>query len=274
MKTSGTIVACCQLAPQVGDAAANRSQVRAAIHAAAAGGAEVIVLPELCNTGYMFSSFSELTANAETLDGPTITEWRLLAQQLGVIIVGGFAEQGDNGRVYNSAVIVDETGLLGSYRKAHLWDTEKTDRFTAGDGGPLVVDTRVGRLGLVICYDLEFAEWVRIAALAGAALLCSPVNWPLSPRPTGERAGEIFRVQAAASSNRIFIAAADRTGTERGQDWLGGSVIVDPDGFPVTEIRHDEQHIGFATLNLEATKDKAISAGNDVHKDRRPDLYV
>lgn len=273
MNSSGTIVACCQIAVQIGDSAGNRSRARAAIIEAADGGARVIVLPELVNTGYVFSSFSELQSAAEPPDGPTITEWMELARQLNVIIVGGYAEQGLDGNVYNSAAIVDQSGVLTSYRKTHLWDREKVGLFTPGFDKPSVVDTAVGRIGLLVCYDLEFPEWVRSVAEAGALLLCAPVNWPLYPRPTGERPGEIFRVQAAASSNRIFIAVADRAGVERGQEWLGGSVIVDPDGYPASTLSLNHEAIVYATLNLPDAMNKSISDGNDVHRDRRPDLY-
>jgi len=268
-----TIVACCQIRLQIDDQAGTRRAVNAALSAAADGGAQVIVLPELASTGYLFSSFSELDSLAESLDGPTLTEWKLFAQQRGVIIVGGFAERGVDGKIYNSAVLIDETGLLATHRKTHLWDQEKAGLFTAGSEPPPVVETAVGRIGLMVCYDLEFPEWVRTVAESGAVLLCGPVSWPLYPRPTAERPGEIIRIQAAASSNRIFIAIADRTGIERGQEWLGGSIVVDPDGYPATTISLNQATILYARLTLSESRNKAISGGNHVHEDRRPDLY-
>lgn len=273
MSDSRTIVACCQIALRVGDRTGNRARVRAAITTAADAGAAVIVVPELANTGYMFASFDELRLHAETVDGPTVQEWKALAGERAIIIVGGFAEAGDNGEVYNSAVIVDHTGLLARYRKAHLWNQDKVLRFTAGSERPPIVDTSIGRVGLLICYDLEFPEWVRQVAEGGALLLCSPVNWPIYPRPEGERPGEVVRVQAAASGNRIFVAVADRVGTERGQDWLGGSVIADADGYPLTTLALDQETIIYAALDLANAADKSISPGNDVLGDRRPELY-
>jgi len=132
----------------------------------------------------------------------------------------------------------------------------------------------LGRIGLRICYDLEFPEWVRTVALEGAELLCCPVNWPLYPRPVGERPTEIVKLQANATVNRMFIAAADRSGRERGQDWLGGSVIVSADGFPLTDLKLGEETLRLATLDLAEARNKAISARNDVHADRRPELYT
>ncbi|SDM54447.1 Predicted amidohydrolase [Cryobacterium flavum] len=258
----------------VGETLGNRARVRAAIEAAVNAGARVIVLPELANSGYMFADLAELRTVAESATGPSVREWELLAQEHDLVIVAGFAEAGDDGLIYNSAVLVDKTGLRAVYRKVHLWDHEKGNLFTAGSAAPPVVDTAWGRIGVAICYDLEFPEWVRSAALDGAELLCCPVNWPLYPRPAGERPSEIVKVQANAAVNRMFIAVADRTGLERGQHWLGGSVIVDADGFPLTRITLGEETMLLADINLAKARAKGISARNDVHADRRPSLYT
>ncbi|WGD40279.1 nitrilase-related carbon-nitrogen hydrolase [Streptomyces cathayae] len=273
-EASAVTVACCQLAPQVGRVPENRKQIREAVLSAAGRGANVVVLPELANSGYVFDDLEELRSAAEPVDGETIREWEALASRLRLVIVSGFAELGTDGQVHNASVLIDETGLRAVYRKAHLWNAEKTRGFTPGAAPPPVVDTPYGRIGMMICYDLEFPEWVRRAALEGAELLCGPVNWPLYPRPEGERPGEIVRVQADASVNRMFVAVADRTGVERGQDWLGGSVIVDADGYPVTALCLGEATIVTATLDLAEARDKSISELNDVHADRRPGLYA
>jgi 5-aminopentanamidase len=134
--------------------------------------------------------------------------------------------------VFNSAALIDPGGLRSVYRKAHLWDAENL-LFSPGSTPPPVVSTAYGRIGMLICYDLEIPEWVRLPAMDGAQLLCAPVNWPAFRRPDGERPAEVVRVQADAAVNRMFIAACDRTGRERGIDWVGGSVIVDADGWPL-----------------------------------------
>ena len=183
------------------------------------------MLPELASSGYVFADRAELESLAETRDGPAITEWANLAEAFDLTIVAGFPEAAGD-QVYNSAAVVDPTGLRGVYRKAHLWDTENRV-FDRADDLPLVVDTDHGRLGVMVCYDIEFPEWVRAVALQGADLLCAPVNWPLLPRPEGERPTEQVRALAGAGMNRMAIAVCDRAGVERGQDWVGGSVIVD-----------------------------------------------
>lgn len=266
-------VVCHQLAPRIGDAEYNRALTERAIRGAASLKAQLIVLPELIQSGYAFSDREEAHTASETLDGPTLSLWKNLACELGIIVVAGFCERLSGGRVANSAAMIEPTGRLTVYRKAHLWDREKLI-FTAGDAPPPVVDTAVGRIGMMICYDLELPEWVRLPALAQAELLCVPVNWPNGPRPVGERPAEIVRIQANAAVNRLFIAACDRHGEERGVNWVGGSVIVDADGYPLAGAasHHEEQQL-VADLPLEQARNKSISAHNDVHQDRRPELY-
>ncbi|WP_371369710.1 nitrilase family protein [Pseudomonas sp. QL9] len=266
-------VACCQLAPSVGDLAHNRRITERAIRDAALRGAQVVVLPELAQSGYVFHDLTEALALSETQEGPTLELWQALARELDIVIVGGFCERLDGERVANSAALVDASGVRAIYRKAHLWDGENAI-FTAGSEAPPVVETVFGRLAVMICYDLEFPEWVRLPALAGAELLCAPVNWPWGPRPALERPAEVVRVQANASINRLFIAACDRHGSERGVDWVQGSVIVDADGYPQAgpEGEGGEQ-ILLATLNLAEARNKRISRYNHLHQDRRPSLY-
>lgn len=281
-----TVVACCQVAPVLGAPAANRELTEAAVTGAAEQGASVVVLPELVSSGYVFASMAEVTACAETADGDTVTSWARLAARHQIVIVGGFCEA-SGGAVYNSAALIDPDGLRCVYRKAHLWDSE-TRWFTPGRTAPPVVATKFGRLAVMICYDLEFPEWVRLPALNGGQLLCAPTNWPASPRPAGERPSEVVRVQANAAVNRMFIAACDRTGEERGVGWVGGSVIVDPDGWPLAATGQaagsnpavassgpaTEDPVTIAAeCRLGEALDKAVGPLNDVHADRRPELY-
>ena len=275
---TSTIVACCQLTPAFGDLAGNRERTAGAIAAAAAHGASVVVLPELVSSGYVFESTDEARACAEPADGETVTLWARLAAEHGIVITGGFCEAAD-GELFNSAALVGPDGLRVIYRKAHLWDKERL-WFTPGSDAPPVVTTPFGRVAVMICYDLEFPEWVRLPALDGAQLLCAPVNWPDYPRPAGERAAEVTRVQAGAGVNRMFIAACDRDGAERGVGWVAGSVIVDPDGFPLAGPAQPAgaQSTGPGTMitaacELERALDKAVSSLSNIHGDRRPGLY-
>ncbi len=273
MTDDATLVACCQLAPRFGDVEGNRERALAAARAAADRGARVVLLPELCATGYVFASEDEARTLAEPADGPTAQGWARLARERDLVVVGGVCERDDDGVLRNSAVLVDASGVRAVYRKAHLWHREALV-FTPGDDPPPVVDTPHGRLGVVVCYDLEFPEWVRLPALARAELLCVPVNWPLAPRPSGERAGEVVRAQAAASVNRMFVATCDRAGVERGVDWVGGSIVVDPDGFPLAgPAEHGEDVTLLASCRLAEARDKRLGERNDALADRRPELY-
>jgi 5-aminopentanamidase len=267
-------VAACQLSLRIGEPDANRAAARDAIRAAAGQGAKVVVLPELTSSGYVFRDAAEARSLAEGADGATVRQWRDLAAELDLVVVGGFAELAADAAVYNSAVIVDPSGPRCVYRKAHLWDAE-ADCFRPGDADPPVVDTAHGRIGVLICYDAEFPEWVRRSALAGAELLAVPTNWPAEPVPAGERPNVVVNVQAAAFANRMFVAAACRTGTERGVAWTGCSVIAGPDGYPVAgPARSDGAELIYADCDLRLARSKANGPRNDVHADRRLDLYA
>ncbi|WP_436771472.1 nitrilase-related carbon-nitrogen hydrolase [Yinghuangia sp. YIM S09857] len=269
---TGVMVACAQIAPIVGEPEANRRAAVDAIERAAAAGARIVVLPELANSGYVFRDAAEAADLAEAADGPTTAAWADAARRHGLVVVGGLCERAPDATVRNSAVVVDASGVRAVYRKAHLWGRE-AEMFVAGDEAPPVVETEFGRIGVLVCYDVEFPEWVRLVALGGADILCAPVNWPYYPRPAGERPAEVVRVQANAAVNRMFVAACDRVGPERGTDWVGGSVITDADGFPLAGPHPGEERLLLARCALAEARDKRVGSFNDVLADRRPELY-
>jgi 5-aminopentanamidase len=264
-----------QLAPVVGDLGGNRRLALSAIAEGVDAGAEVIVLPELVTSGYMFESVEEAAANAIAPDHEILREWADLAHRHSVIIAGGFAERAEDGKTYNSAAVFDPTGLRAVYRKLHLWDREKL-WFEPGAESPPVLDTDVGRLSVIVCYDVEFPELTRIIALAGTQLLLVPTNWPLMDRPDGERPGEVVIAMGTARGNRMAVACADRTGVERGQPWTGCSTIIGADGWVAAEkAGANALSIGpvFADIDLELALDKRYTELADVFADRRPALY-
>ena len=268
-----TTVAVCQLALAVGEREANRAAARDAIGRAVSRGARLVVLPELVNSGYVFAGPQEARDLAEDVTGPTVEEWAALARAHDLVIVGGFCELDGDGAVRNSAVLVDAGGVRAVYRKAHLWGDEP-DCFVPGSEPPPVVDTALGKVGLLICYDVEFPEWVRVPSLAGADILAVSANWPAEPVPAGERSALVVNVQAAAYANRVYVALADRCGTERGANWTGGSVLAGPDGYPLAgPVLADRPALLVADCDLKEARDKAVGARNDIHADRRTDLY-
>lgn len=266
-------VACQQIAPVVGDLEGNRELTREAVRSAVAAGARLILLPELSTSGYVFESPEEARACAEPSDGPSLAAWSEEARAGDAVIVGGFCELGDDGLVYNSAGVVDGDGVVAVYRKIHLWDREQLF-FEPGHEPASVVDTRVGRLGVAVCYDLNFPEVARGLALDGADIVTVPTNWPLFPREESERPIEVALAMATAHLNRVFLAACDRWGEERGVEWTGGSVICDESGWRLAGPVED-YGVGMlvADCDFARARDKAWNERNDVLGDRRPDLY-
>lgn len=270
-------VAGCQISIDIDDPEANRRAVVAAVSAAAARGARLVVLPELVISGYVFADLAEARAKAEAADGPTVQLFIELSREHGLVLIGGFCERGGDQRgggerPYNSLAVVDRGEVLAIYRKTHLWGTEK-NVFAVGDARPPVVSTSVGSVAAMICYDLEFPEVVRDVALRGAQIVVAPSNWPSNSPPAGERAPEVVKAQASAAVNRVFVVVADRWGSERGVDWIGGSVICDVEGYPVAGPANGGEAMLVAELDLDRANSKWLGPYNDTFTDRRPELY-
>lgn len=265
-----TRIHCRQLAPVIADLPANRTLTCAAIHASITAGAQIVVLPELATSGYLFTCTAEARSVAITPQDDLFGEWAALAAEGSAVVIGGFCEQGPGGGVYNSAAVVDATGVLAVYRKLHLWDTEK-NIFTPGAEAPPVLDTPFGRIAVIICYDLEFPELTRSVAIRGADLLAVPTNWPLVDRPPGERPPEVQIGIAAARVNRMSIACCDRTGTERGQEWTAGTTIINEQGWVVSTA--GDSDIAAADLDLTLSRDKSLTERAHLFRDRRPEFY-
>ncbi|MGU3422411.1 nitrilase family protein [Methylobacterium sp. D54C] len=267
-------VSCIQFEPEFGAVDANMARASDLVRAAAAEGGRLIVLPELASTGYVFESAAEAAALAEPVpDGPTTRAWAALAAELGVHIVAGIAESAGE-TLYNAAVIVGPEGYIGTYRKAHLWDQENVF-FARGDLGFPVFDTALGKVGVAICYDGWFPETFRQLALAGAEIVCVPTNWvPMPDQPAGEAAMANTLHRAAAHSNGIFIACADRVGIERGQPFEGQSLIIGPKGWPLAgPASRDRTETVSALVDLDAAGRKDLNAFNSLLRDRRADIY-
>jgi predicted amidohydrolase len=237
-------------------------------------GAQIVVLPELANSGYVFRSAQEARAAAVAADAPLLEDWSQEAARGDALVIGGFCELAADGRVFNSCALVDGTRVLAVYRKLHLWNDESR-WFQAGEEPAPVVDTRFGRIGLAVCYDLEFPELTRGLALQGAQLLAVPANWPHDEAPPDGR--PVLHTLAAATAylNHVFVAVCDRCGTERGCDFEGGSAIAGPEGALIAGPVRDR---GAATLladcELDEALDKRTSPRNDAFADRRPEHYA
>ncbi|MEI9412916.1 nitrilase-related carbon-nitrogen hydrolase [Mesorhizobium salmacidum] len=225
------IVAVTQYAPLYGAVGTNLALSLSKIDEAARHGASIVILPECCTTGLVFPDRSQLLSIAESIDGPSVKSWCEIAMRLNIYLIAGMAER-DGKQLYNTAVIVTPGGAVSRYRKAHVFGRERS-LFSLGEQ-LVCIDTPWGRVGLAVCYDLWFPEVTRALAKSGATLVASPSNWSVPPRQSQDAPDAapmaMHLAMAAACSNEITIACADRTGEEGGVRFLGQSFIVGPNG--------------------------------------------
>ena len=274
-KQSVVRVACLQMEPVVGEKDRNVRRSLEMIAEAADNGAKLLVLPELCNSGYVFNSRDEAFALSEPIpEGPTTKAWMEIAKARDLYIVAGITErEGDS--LYNSSVVVGPSGYIGTFRKVHLWNEENLF-FERGNLGFPVFSTPIGRIGTFICYDGWFPESYRLCALQGADIICIPTNWvPIPGQDPKREAMANILVMGSAHSNSVFVAAADRVGTERGQPFVGQSLIASYTGWPVAgPASAKDEEIIYADVNLaDARRKRNWNEYNQVLRDRRSDVY-
>ncbi len=230
--------------------------------------AELLVLPELFNTGYVFTSREEAFCLAEEIPaGRTTTALCSMAREKNCHIVAGICEKEDD-RLYNAAVLVGPEGYIGSYRKIHLFHEEKL-WFDPGAGGFPVFDIGCCRLGIMICFDWFFPEAARVLALKGAQLICHSANLVL---PFCQQ-GMVIR----CLENQVFAVTANRTGREkRGSSDLlftGKSQITAPRGQVLYQAAGDRAEVGIVDIDVQAADDKHINDLNDLFQDRKIACY-
>lgn len=211
-----------QTNPLLAEAPANLKALESLCRLAVEAKVDLLALPELAFTGY--NIFEHLDRLAQTIDGPIITEAARLADKYNLHLLFGLAERQSNGELSNSAILLDDNGQhLATYNKRHLWDREN-EFFIAGKKS-CVVDTRFGKLGLMICYDNEFPEVARELAQAGAEVILSPTANML---PNAER--QVLQIRARAMDNQCFVACINRSGIEDTLHYCGNSIVAGPDG--------------------------------------------
>ncbi|KAA8695587.1 nitrilase family protein [Pseudomonas proteolytica] len=277
--TSPVRIAVVQFDPQVGleNRESNLRRSLALAAEAVNGGANLIVLPELSNCGYFFNSRQDAFEHAEVVPGgASVQAWMTFAATHQVYLVAGLNEI-DGRQLFNTAVLLGPDGLIGKYRKAHLWNLEKL-WFTPGNLGFPVFETPIGRIGLLICWDIWFPEVPRLLSQQGADIICSLNNWVWTPPPLFDEAGKCmasYLTMTAAHVNNVFIAAASRIGEERDARYLGCSLIAGTNGWPIGKVASaDRQEILFADIDLTSARSAPIwNSLNDLQRDRRNDLY-
>lgn len=256
----------------------NRSAVEEAVRAEAAAGASLIVLPELAVSGYGVDP-EGLDLSSELADGPTGRLLSTLAQGLDVVIVCGFCERGEDGALYNSAMLVAPGREQVVYRKLHLFDAEK-EVFSPGNLGLVCADTELGRIGLCVCYDLRFVEVARGLSLAGADVLAVPTAWvggfDKSDGDATGMIGQVLGVLVQANLDQLPMVCASQSGGDQGTRFLGSSVIADAFGNAVAgPMGKDEIGAIRAEMDLERIHAARIrSARVQPRADRRTDVYA
>ena len=274
-KESIVKIACCQMEPIVGNKSDNLKKSIQMIEEAASNGANLIVLPELCNSGYVFETREEAFELSEEIpSGESCKSWSKICKKLGVHIVAGINERAGD-LLYNSSVVIGPNDYVGTFRKVHLWNEENLF-FEPGDLGFPVFKTPIGRISCHICYDSWFPESYRLAALQGADIVCVSTNWvPIPGQDKDREAMANILVMAAAHVNSVFIAAADRIGTERGQPFIGQSIIASYTGWPIGgPASTDKEEIIYAEANLsDARRKRNWTEYNQPLRDRRKDVY-
>lgn len=253
-------VAVWQMAPTVGDPRANLARLADAARAARAKGATILVTPELSLTGYDIGALSDDDTDPGLLD-----DLSHLARKTGLALVVGLALRQD-GQTWNCSAIHDSAGdLRGIYRKMHLFGDLDRTRFSAGDDGPLVVDVDGIRVGTLICYDIEFPEPARLAALAGAHLLAIPTANMTPWHFVNEHV-----IPVRAYENQFYLAYANHHGTEGSTAYVGCSTIAAPDGATM-RAGTDGEAIVIMPIDTEDLERRRTEA--TYLTDRRPELY-
>jgi predicted amidohydrolase len=251
----------------------NLEKITSLIHEAASLGADVVVFPECATTGYAITA-EEAEQLAQPVPGPQTQQLSEACRHAGVShVVVGTIEKDEEGKLFNTSVLVSPDGFVTRYRKTHLPFLGVDRYLSAGDALPGPHATQVGRLGMLICYDLRFPEPSRVLALAGTQVILLATAWPQAASLYPE-----FIAQTRASENSLFVVAANRIGEERGTRYLGRSIIVDPDGVVLAEASMDAEEILCVDLDLSRSdnKDRIFVPGEyelRLFSDRREDLY-
>ena len=252
------------------------------VRAAAARGAQVVLLQELFETPYFCKDhLAEHFALARPAqDNPLVGRFRTLARELSVVLPLSFFERAGNA-YFNSLAMIDADGeVLGVYRKSHIPEGpgyHEKYYFSPGDTGFRVWKTRYGTLGAAICWDQWFPESARCMALMGADILFYPTAIGSEPQDASIDSRDHWQrcMQGHAAANVMPLVASNRIGTERGQKYemsfYGSSFIADPTGGKVAEADRSSEAVLTATFDLERIREQRHAWG--VFRDRRPELY-
>jgi predicted amidohydrolase len=253
-----------QCLPALGDLDETIRRIELLVDEAAV--ADLVVLPELCNSGYNFESYDQAWQTSEVLETSIFVDFlESKCRECGFYAVSGFNER-DGQVLYNSALLVGPGGHVGTYRKLHLFMNEK-DFFQPGNVGLPVFNLGMCRVGMAVCFDWIFPEVWRILALKGAEVICHPSNLVLPG--LAQRA-----VPVHALINHVFCITANRVGSERDVTFTGLSVIADPKGKILALGSQTAGETAIVDADVRLARDKRVTARNDIFEDRRPQEYA
>src|SRR6266404_6047644 len=275
------------------DPDANLKKAVAKISEAAAAGAQLVCLPELFRSQYFAQREDpELFDLAEPVPGPRTEAVGQVAKQAGVVVIAPVFERRAAGLYHNSAAVIDADGrMVGIYRKMHIPDDPayyEKFYFTPGDLGFRAFDTRVGRIGTLVCWDQWYPEGARLTALQGANVLFYPtaIGWhPAEKAQWGSAQHDAWRTiqRAHAIANGVYVAVVNRVGHENGDvrgnaapagqglDFWGGSFLCDPFGRVIAEASHDKEEILIGEIDLKFLEE--VRRNWPFLRDRRIDSY-
>jgi len=256
------------------DGSNNLARAVSAFETAARNGAQLIAFAELAFT-YFYPqkrAAGPVTDLAEPIPGPTTQTFQQLAKKYGVVtVINLFERDGDN--TYDASPVIDADGrLLGVTRMVHIIQAPcfyEQDYYTPGDRGAPVYDTAVGRIGVAICYDRHYPEYMRALALAGAELVVVPQAGAVGEWPAGLFEAEL---QVASFQNGYFSALCNRVGKEDCLEFEGKSYVVAPDGRLLAQAPAGRDAILYAELDLREVE--RSHARRHFLADRRPELYA
>lgn len=256
-------VALAQFDIQFADPQANRQRVVDLTTKAAAGGADVVVFPEMWNTGY---ALDQLTRLADQNGQTTKELFEHLACQYQIGIVGGSVAVKEGKNFYNRTLVVDPLGqVVGQYDKVHLFRLMNEHHYLQAGNRENYFRLAGVPSASFICYDLRFPEWIRTVARHGAAVLYFPAEWPAVRIPQWE-----IMLKARAIENQAFVVAVNRVGDDPDNHYNGHSLVIDPLGNVLTTAGETDG-ITYADLDLDQLT--AVRGPIPVFADRRPDLY-
>lgn len=263
-------IACVQSNVVFGDHTANAENAIHRLNDLSQLGVQLAVFPEAYLTGYCVDSAEAARGIALDVDGPILPLIAETCTALGMHAVVGFAESAGDG-VTNAAAIFQPGKPFDVYRKTHLPELG-FDRFATPGHALPVFDTALGKIGILICFDLRIPEAARVLTLAGAELIVLPTNWP-----QGAEVSADFLGIARAAENRVYVATCDRVGTENGFTFIGRSKIIDVTGKVLAAAGSDEEVI-VADIDLALARNKrSVTIPGKYETDaiatRQPNLY-